>query len=179
MCPDLSPETGAGTNHSDWKLRGLDYLIHPHRGKGVLACGYEVVTIRLYPIHDRLEVGEISNSLVCSPIHHEWWLHERVCPVYEEVGRIVLERHLEPSQVANQEVLARSCNLGPTSKVDPSIFLDDFIVGLGVETENSLRPMPANLHVFLIILSDRNIRVQDIGDTHSDIIALLYHILGV
>ena len=39
--------------------------------------------------------------------------------------------------------------------------------------------MPANLHVLLIIFADWNIRMQDIGDPHSDIIAFLDHLPGV
>ncbi len=165
--PDLAAEARAQASQPEREVLLLEDLVAVHRCHRVLACRDEVLVLTLDLVHDILEVGEVSNALVCGPVHHVRRDNRGVAARNKQVHREPLECHIEQGEPAFQEVKPGARDLDRTFEVGPVVFDGKRTVVLQVKRRDLRLAPPLDLDVLGVVLADGHTLVQDVRESHQ------------
>ena len=165
--PDLAPEARAQARQPEREVLLLEDLAAVHRGHRVLARRDQVLVLILDLVHDVLEVAEIRHAFVCGPVHHVGRDDRGVAALDEKIHCEPLERHIEESKPALQEVEPGSGNLCRALKVRPTVFDGKRAVIFQVERRDERFAPALDLDVLGIVLADGHALVEDVREPHQ------------
>ena len=143
----------------------------------MFTCSYKIKVFAFYLVHHGIHFSKAHNTGHYITADHKWRNTVSKSAVDHKVSCVCDDCRVKSGNISHEIIEAVSCNFSCTLKIYALEVLHDLRMIRNFKVWHHRLAVLLYFYIFTVVFTDRNRRIDDIWNTHHDLLDLFFYLL--